>query len=56
MKMKRAPRLPAEELHMKGSEFDKIMRCALQVHPGEAPKRKRAVKSKAKRKSSGPTK
>lgn len=39
---------PLDELRMSGSEFDKLMRKALQVGPGEAPKPKKAGQVKAK--------
>jgi len=39
-----------DELHMKGTEFDKIMRRALQVHPETTPKAKKVSKPKSARK------
>lgn len=40
--MKPAQQKPADELRMKSSEFDKIMRRVLRVHPEPAPKAKPA--------------
>lgn len=38
----------SDELRMSGSEFDKIMRKAMRVGPGEAPKPKKASLAKSK--------
>ena len=35
---------PADDLHMSGAEFDKLMRKALQVPPAQAPQPKPCVK------------
>ena len=45
---------PADDMHISGAEFDRLMRKALQVAPQDAPKpaprAKRATGAKAKKK------
>lgn len=48
--MKAAQQKKTDEMRMSGTEFDRIMRGALQVQPEEAPKKKRTVKAKPARK------
>lgn len=49
--MKPAEVRPADDLHMSGAEFDKLMRKALQVAPEQAPQPKPPAKVRKARKT-----
>jgi len=46
-----ARKKPDEEMRMSGAEFDRIMREALQVRPGDGKKAKKKAKPRQKKKA-----